>query len=457
MNVFLHDHIAILMFVALGLLIFSGLPVALVLTGVGVGFGLLGYAMGLVRLADFGAIYHRFYGTLSDSEDIQWAAVPLLIFMGAILQQSGMARELLQSLQRLLRRVPGGLPMAVTLIGVVLAPAAGMVGASVTTLTLIALPTMLRQGYSPAFASGAIAAAGTLGVGLPPGIMLFFLADAMGMQVPFIFLAMVGPALLLLALYFGYYAGACSLWASGTRAPGEDEAPPDPRRLLHHVRSLAAPFVLLALILGSIIGGWASLSESATIGALGAVLLTWHRGALSLQRVHEVVVRTTITTAMIILIFVGATTFSLMFRLLGGVEAFTAALAALRLGHWGTLIVVLLVIFVLGCFLDWLEIVLISFTIFRPVLDALDFSTYIGRPYVAFGWITILVALTLQSSFLTPPFGFALFLVRGSAPAGVRMAHLYRGALRCRSRMWPSASTPPPTRRGMAPRTCPSS
>lgn len=146
MNIFLHDHIALLMFVALGLLIFSGLPVALVLTGVGVGFGLLGYATGLVRLADFGAIYHRVYGTLSDSEDIQWAAVPLLIFMGAILQQSGMARELLQSLQRLLRRVPGGLPMAVALIGVVLAPAAGMVGASVTTLTLIALPPMLRQG-----------------------------------------------------------------------------------------------------------------------------------------------------------------------------------------------------------------------------------------------------------------------------------------------------------------------
>ena len=185
--------------------------------------------------------------------------------------------------------------------------------------------------------------------------------------------------------------------------------------------------MLVALILGSIIGGWASLSESATIGALGAVLLTWLRGALSLQRVHEVVVRTTITTAMIFLIFVGATTFSLMFRLLGGVEAFTGALAALRLGPWGTLIVVLLVIFVLGCFLDWIEIVLISFTIFRPVLDALDFSAYIGRPYVAFGWITILVALTLQSSFLTPPFGFALFLVRGSAPPGVRMAHLYRG------------------------------
>ncbi|HAM54307.1 MAG TPA: hypothetical protein DCQ64_02405 [Candidatus Rokubacteria bacterium] len=197
--------------------------------------------------------------------------------------------------------------------------------------------------------------------------------------------------------------------------------------LLRHVRTLAAPFVLVALILGSIIGGWASLSESATIGALGAVLLTWLRGALSLQRVHEVVVRTTITTAMIFLIFVGATTFSLMFRLLGGVEAFTGALAALRLGPWGTLIVVLLVIFVLGCFLDWIEIVLISFTIFRPVLDALDFSAYIGRPYVAFGWITILVALTLQSSFLTPPFGFALFLVRGSAPPGVRMAHLYRG------------------------------
>jgi tripartite ATP-independent transporter DctM subunit len=418
------DHIAILMFVALGVVIFTGLPVALALTGVGLAFGLAGYALGLVRPGDFGVIYHRVYGTLSDSEDIQWAAVPLLILMGAILQRSGIARESLLSLQTLLRHVPGGLPMAVTLVGVVLAPTAGMVGASAATLALIALPTMLEQGYRAPFASGTIAAAGALGVGLPPGIMLFFLADAMGMQVPFIFLAMVGPALLLLGLYFAYYAGACSLWSTGSRVGFATARPVHAARF---ARNLAAPFALVVMILGSIIGGWASLSEAATIGALGALLFTGLHGNLSLRLLHEAVVRTTVTTAMVFFIFVGATTFSLIFRLVGGVDALTTGLTGLGLGSWGTLALVLLVVFVLGCFLDWLEIVLISFTILRPVLDALDFSAHIARPYVAFGWITILVGLTLETSFLTPPFGYALFFVRGAAPSGVRMADLYRG------------------------------
>ena len=382
----LYDNAALLMFVALGLLIWSGLPVAFVLVGVGLAFGLIGYGLGLVRLTDFGAIYFRVYGTLADSDDIAWSAVPLLIFMGAMLQQSGVARELLLCLQALLRRVPGGLAVAVSLIGVILAPMAGMIGAGVGTLALIALPTMLEQGYTPSFAAGVVAAAGTLGVALPPGIMLFFLADAMGMQVPFIFLAMVGPGLVLFALYVVYYA------LVSRRGPGA-------------ARSLPPA------------------------GPAGAVVLAALCGTLSVRRLHAAVVQTTVTTAMVFLIFVAASVFSLVFRLLGGVDRVAGFLTGLGLGNWGTLALVLAVIFVLGCFIDWLEIVLISFVIFRPVLDGLAFPGFIDRPYLAFGWITILVALTLQSSFLTPPFGFALFFLRGSAPVGVRMADIYKGIL----------------------------
>jgi tripartite ATP-independent transporter DctM subunit len=334
---------------------------------------------------------------------------------------------LLLCLKVVLRRAPGGLAIAVTLVGVILAPAAGMIGASVATLALVALPTMLEQGYRPSFATGAIAAAGTLGMGLPPGIMLFFLADAMGMQVPFIFLAMIGPALTLLALYLGYCGVAC--WLNPSLAPER----PDRYEgsglalLMYLLRSLVLPVALVVLILGAIIAGWASLSESAAFGAAGAILLSLLRGTLSVRLLHHAIRQTVVMTAMVFFIYVGASFFSLIFRLLGGVEAVTAFLGGLHLGNWGTLALVLAVIFAMGCFMDWVEIVLISFTIFRPVLDRLDFTGHVDRPYVAFGWITVLVALTLQSSFLTPPFGFALFFVKGSAPSSVRMADVYRG------------------------------
>ncbi len=355
------------------------------------------------------------------------SAVPLLVFMGAMLQQSGIARELLSCLQVLLRRIPGGLAVAVSLIGVILAPMAGMVGAGVGTLALIALPTMLEQGYKPSFAAGVVAASGTLGVALPPGIMLFFLADAMGMQVPFIFLAMIGPGLLLFTLYVGYYVLVSRLDpGSGPTTPGAGHATAS-ARAAHFVRGLFLPIGLIALILGGIIAGWTTLSESAAFGAAGAMVLAALCGALSLRRLHAVIVQTTVMTAMVFLIFVAASVFSLVFRLLGGVDRVAGFLTDLRLGNWGTLAVVLGVIFVLGCFIDWLEIALISFVIFRPVLDSLDFSGHIDRPYLAFGWITILVVLALQSSFLTPPFGFALFFLRGSAPPGVGMADIYRG------------------------------
>ena len=208
MSVLLGDHLWWMMLIGLAVLLFSGLPVAVVLAGVGLGFGLLGWAADLVRLSDFGMVYYRIYGTLKDSGDALWSGVPLLLFMGLVLQHCGVAQEMLRSLQFLLRRVPAGLAVAVILIGVILAPAAGMVGASVITLALIALPVMLDHGYRPSFAAGSVAAAGALGVALPPGVMLFFLSESMGVFSPYVFLSMVGPSVLLVVLYCGYCAAA---------------------------------------------------------------------------------------------------------------------------------------------------------------------------------------------------------------------------------------------------------
>lgn len=423
----MESYIPLFMFVTLGVGLFSGLPVALVLTGVGFVFGLLGWGMALVRPGDFGIIYYRIFVTLTDYDDVLWAAVPLVIFMGVILEHSGIARELLLTLKLLLRRIPGGLAIAVTVIGIILAPSAGMVGASIATLALVALPAMLEQGYKPSFAAGSIAAAGTLGVGLPPGLMLFFLAGAMGIQIPFVFLAMLGPALLIFLFYVAYFGVTSwfglALSPEGTSATHEGS----PGSLLQLLSSLVLPLGVVGVMLGSVVVGWATFSEAAAFGAAGAVLMTLFRGRLTWGLLHRAIKQTVITTAMVFFIFVGASFFSMIFRIVGGVEAVTAFLDAAHLGSWGTLTLVLAVIFLMGCFMDWVEIVVISFTIFRPVLDRLDFSGYVDPPYLALGWITVLVALTLQSSFLTPPFGFALFFVKASAPPRVRMVDVYKG------------------------------
>jgi tripartite ATP-independent transporter DctM subunit len=374
MTALVQPYIPLLMFGALGVSLFSGLPVALVLTGVGFAFGLLGWVMGMVRLGDFGIIYHRIFYTLTDYDDVLWAAVPLVIFMGVMLEHSGIARELLLSLKLLLRRIPGGLAIAVTVIGIILAPSAGMVGASIATLALAALPAMLEQGYKPSFATGSIAAAGTLGVGLPPGLMLFFLAGAMGIQVPFIFLAMLGPALLIFLCYVAYFG--VTAWFGLALSPEGMSARQEgsPGSVMHLFRSLVLPMGLVGVMLGSVVVGWATFAESAAFGAAGAVLMSLLRGNLSRQLLHHAIRQTVITTAMVFFIFVGATFFSMILRLVGGVEAVTAFLDGLHLGSWGTLTLVLAVIFVMGCFMDWVEIIVISFTIFRPVLDRLDFS-----------------------------------------------------------------------------------
>lgn len=413
--------LALAMLAALACALFSGLPVAVVLIGVGLAFGGVGMLLGALRATDLGAIYFRVYGSLTDSDEILYATVPLLIFMGAMLQKTGAGEDLLLGVRAALRRAPGALPIAVILVGAALAPAAGVIAASVGALALLAFPVMLRQSYRPDQAAGVICAAGTLGVVVPPGIMLFFVADSIGVQIPALFLGMIGPLALLLACYLAYAAFAVRAPAAAD-GRSEQEAPPV-------VSRLAFPIALLAAMLGSVALGWATLSESAALGAAGAVAIAALQRRFSLRTLDGAIRDTLLTTSMVFFIFIGAQVFSLVFRLLGGGEMIVGAFRGLQLDSIGVLCAILGVVFVLGFFFDWVEIVLITFPVLRAIIDGLDFGSHVAVPHLAPYWAAVLLALNLQTSFLTPPFGYALLLARGAAPPGVSLGQIYRGVL----------------------------
>lgn len=422
---FLIDNLALFMILALALLLFSGYPVALVLIGVGLSFALIGHALGEFPLIAFFNIPLRIYSTLA--ENLIYPAVPMLLFMGIALERSGIGRELLLCLQVLLRRVPASQAVAVTLIGIVLAPSAGLVGASVATLAYLALPTMLERGYRTSFATISIAAAGTLGLILPPAIMLYFLADEIGVMISQMFLSTIVPALVLIALYLAYYISAALL--DPRIAPPLAVLPTRGalQLTIYVVRSLALPVPLIALVLGSVIAGLATPTQSACVGAAGAILLMLLNRSFSLRTLHEIVQGTALMTAMVFFIALAATVFSYVFRYFGGDVLMLGLLQDLGFGDWGMLLTMLAIIFVLGFFIDWIEIALITLPIFEPILKALDFSAYVGSSEFASLWIAALIALTLQTSFLTPPFGFALFFLKGAAPPTVARRDIYRG------------------------------
>jgi tripartite ATP-independent transporter DctM subunit len=299
----------------------------------------------------------------------------MLLFMGLALEKSGVAREMLLCMRVLLRRVPGSLAVGVTILG----------------------------------------------------IMLFFLAQLMGVPMGSLFLSTLAPGLLLAALFIVYYM-AKARFDPGA-APGFDSAQESlPANLLWYViRSLALPVLLIATVLGSIISGWATPTQSGAVGAAGGIVLMLVNGSFSLKRLNEVIIGTTLTTSMVFFIVIAATIFSYPFRYLGGDEVVIAALSGTGLDDWGILLLILGIIFLLGFFIDWIEITVITLPIFLPILDGLDFASYVGSPELSLVWIAVLIALVLQTSFLTPPFGFALFFVKGAAPPGVRLADVYRG------------------------------
>lgn len=435
------DALPLLMFAGLAVFLFSGFPVAFVLGGLALGFGLMGIAAGVFEFVEFYNIVPRIWGGIA--ENLILVAIPMFILMGTLLERSGVAAELLRSLDILLRRVPGGLALAVTLMGTIMAATTGIIGASVVMMTVLALPAMLQARYDPGLASGTVAAAGTLGILIPPSIMLVVMAELLSKSVGTLFFAAFIPGLMLAGFYALYVCAIAVLkpTAAPRRARGDGDHDIQLHRLVFV--GLLPPSALICLVLGSILAGWASPTEAAGVGAFGALILalilppltpsgspgmagTVDRpgfGAL----LSEALERAALTGGMLFAIFIGATAFSLVFQVLGGDQVVEAMVEGTGFGSWGVLTLLMLIVFVLGFFLDWIEITLITLPIFVPIVEFLDFAGHVAKPEVLY-WFAILMAINLQTSFLTPPFGFALFYLKGAAPPELPMQTIWRGA-----------------------------
>ena len=422
------EYISIAMFLTLAILLFSGYPVAFILGGLSMLFGILGYYLDMFSLIEFFNFVPRIWGMAA--ENLVLVAVPAFVYMGVMLERSGIANDLLYCVQVLLRRVPGALALAVTVMGTILAAMTGIIGASVTMMTALALPTMMRQGYSHALATGVIAASGTLGILIPPSIMLIIMADLMAISVGNVFMAAVVPGLTLAAFYLIYVATLASIKPS--------LAPPLPANLLNIpkgemvplvLRSFLPPVFLITLIKGSILFGFATPSEAGAVGAFGATLLAAANGRLSKNTLVSVCHTAARTVSMIFFIVISATCFAYVYRSLGGDDVVEhLIIEKAGLGPWGMLILVMVIVFFLGFFLDFLEITLIVLPVFTPLIIQMDFGDHLAHADIKF-WFIILLAVNLQTSFLTPPFGFALFYMKGIAPKEIRIQSIYKGII----------------------------
>ena len=425
MDFYFEDYLPLFMFGVLALLLFCGYPVAFVLGGIALGFGFVGMMFDVFDFVQFFSIIVRIWGSIAENPVL--TAIPMFIFMGTMLERSGVAHDLLHCLQVLMRRVPGALALSVTAMGTILAATTGIIGASVVMMTLLALPVMLERRYSPALATGTIAASGTLGILIPPSIMLVIMADLLAKSVGNLFVAALFPGLLLSALYCVYIFIVSSLDRRLAPPLDADIGPQSTSELLVLVvKSFVPPVFLILLVLGSILGGWATPTEAAGVGGAGALALAAVKGRLRWAELKDVVERSALTGAMLFAIFIGATAFSYVFRALGGDGLVVGIVESLGFGSWGLLLVLMGIVFFLGFFFDWIEITLIVLPIFAPIISLLDFGDHVARQDVVY-WFAILMAVNLQTSFLTPPFGFALFYMKGVAPPEVRLQDIYSG------------------------------
>nr|WP_255933971.1 TRAP transporter large permease subunit [Kordiimonas sp. SCSIO 12610] len=421
------DLLPILMFVALIPLLFSGFPVAFVLGGVGLTFWLIAVGVGIENPNSFFLVISRIFGGVVNK--LVLVAIPMFIFMGTMLEKSGVARDLLNTLQIITRRIPGGLALSVTMLGVILAATTGIIGASVVMMTLLALPVMLERGYDTPLATGTIAASGTLGILLPPSIMLVVMADLLSTSAGTLFLAAIGPGMFLVVLYLLYIL--ITTWRNPDRAPALEKSTNSSETISIKLilKSFLPPLVLIILVLGSIFGGIATPTEASGVGAFGALVLAAANRKLSFKTLSNVVEQSALTTTMLFGLFVGATAFSYVFALLGGHDIILEVISATGAGPWGVLIVLMLAVFLLGFFFDWIEITLIILPVFAPVIAALDFGSHVDNPGLMIAWFATLMAVNLQTSFLTPPFGFALFYMKGAAPKSVKLKDIYKGII----------------------------
>ena len=425
------EHLAVFLFILLAVLLFTGYPVAFVLGGTAIFFGAIGILFDVFQPMQFFNLLPRIWGGVAANPIL--VAVPMFIFMGTVLERSGVANDLLHALQVITRRIPGGLAMSVTLMGTIMAATTGIVGASVVMLTLVALPAMMQRGYQKELAVGTIASAGTLGILIPPSIMLVIMGDLLQVSVGTLFAAAVFPGLVLSLLYLVYICALSFLKPELAPPLPADAGPKDAAEFWKMIfRSFLPPSFLITLVLGSIFGGWATPTEAAGVGAAGALVLAWWNGKLTLKDLNGMIEGSALTNALVFFIFFGATLFAFVFRALGGDEVVTGTLKVLGLDTgWEILTFVMLLVFILGFFFDWIEICLIVLPVFAPVLKAIDFGPHLGEGgvIVFLTWFIILMSVNLQTSFLTPPFGFTLFYMKGTVPPSITMAHIYRGII----------------------------
>lgn len=400
---------ALAMFAVLFLLLLAGYPVAFTLGAIALTFGSIFLGFDFFNLLPL-----RIWGIMTN---FTLLAVPLFVFMGVLLEKSGIAEDLLDTMGRLFGNLRGGLAISVVVVGALLAATTGVVGASVVTMAVIALPCMLKRGYAPSLASGTIAASGTLGQIIPPSIILILLGDVMGVPVGELFIAATVPGALLIVGYILYILWTA--WRKPEIAPAmNDHEEFDTGLALAVIKSLLPPLFLIVAVLGSIFFGVASPTESAAVGALGAMLLAAMHKRLNLANLQEAMQRTTRLTSMVFIIFIGATAFGLVFVGMGGDKLILDIFSSLPGGKWTFLILSMLLIFILGFFLDFIEICFIVVPVIAPV------AVHMGLDPL---WFALLIALNLQTSFLTPPFGFSLFYLKASAPPTLKLQSIYQG------------------------------
>jgi tripartite ATP-independent transporter DctM subunit len=423
---------ALFLFLAVILLLLAGFPVAFSLGGTALLFAFGGVVGGGFDAAFLSGLPNRIFGIMSNETLV---AVPLFVFMGITLERARIAEDLLETLSALFGTLRGGLGISVTLVGMLLAASTGIVGATVVTMGLLSLPTMLKRGYSAEIATGTICASGTLGQIIPPSIILVMLGDVMSsayqraqlatgnfspetVSVGDLFAGALIPGLLLVVLYIAWIMLTALFKPQSMPAhvvvEGERVTP---GRVLH---ALFPPLALIFAVLGSILGGFATPTEAAGVGAMGAMLIAMQRRALSLARLRDIMRGTLRISSMVFLILIGASVFSLVFRGYGGDDGVHAVLQTLPGGVVGAVVAVMLVMFLLGFVLDFIEITFVVVPIVGPVLLSMGLDPV---------WLGIMIAINLQTSFLTPPFGFALFYLRGVAPPGVTTGQIYRGVI----------------------------
>ncbi len=406
------DYLAAWLFLVLTIALMVGFPVTFTMMGTSFLFGLIGLPPTFFDLLPL-----RMWGIMGNT---MLMAVPLFIFMGLALERSGLARELLEAMESLFRNVRGGLAISVIVVGALLGASTGIVGATVVTMGLMSLPTMLKYNYSRSFASGTVAASGTLGQIIPPSLVLLLLGPVMDVPIGDMFMGAVLPGLLLVGLYclFIFFS---TFFASGHVPKVHHDGPDfDMSFILKLLKALVPPLFLILAVLGTIFAGIATPTESGAMGAVGAVILTALNGNLSFKLLHKVAKGTIKMTCMVFIIIMGATCFALVFRGLGGDDLLREFIDSMHLSGWQLVTMVMIFIFVLGFFLDFIEITYIHIPIIAPIVIDYGYDPL---------WFGIMFAVNLQTSFMTPPFGPSLFYLKGVCPPEITTMDLYRGII----------------------------